>query len=286
MDWENLRHFSAFARWGSLAAAARALGVEHATVARRIAALEAHLDLRLVDRRGRRLTLTPDGERIAATAGLIEAEVQAVERTAAGARATLSGEVVISAPPSYAATRLVAPLAALRKRHPALSVRLIGESRSAALERREADIAIRLSRSQEGELTIMKLGVMTFYAYANPDYLNATPDAERSFIGYDDGLMEQAPQQVRLREIANGRPIAFTASTAEIQLAAAQAGAGIAVLPDFMVQDDPTLVAMEAYGAIVRRDIWLAIHSDMKSVPRIRATIEILRHGLRNTSGD
>jgi DNA-binding transcriptional LysR family regulator len=52
MEWDDLRHFSAFAIAGSLSGAARALGIEHATVARRIAALEARLRLKLVDRRG------------------------------------------------------------------------------------------------------------------------------------------------------------------------------------------------------------------------------------------
>lgn len=114
MDWENLRHFSAFATHGSLAGTARTLGIEHATVARRIA----------------------------------------------------------------------------------------------ALERREADIAIRLSRPEEGDLTIMKLGVMSFRLYASPAYLEHTPEPQWTFIGYD-GPMASAPQQMKLREIAADRRIAF-----------------------------------------------------------------------------
>lgn len=64
LEWDDLRFFSAFAREGSLAAAARMLGVEHATVSRRIAALEAALGLKLVDRRGRLYQLTEDGARV------------------------------------------------------------------------------------------------------------------------------------------------------------------------------------------------------------------------------
>ena len=71
-DWENLRHFVVLAREGTLSGAARQLGVDHATVARRVAALEAETGLKLVDRRARSYQLTGDGQRIAATAGPME----------------------------------------------------------------------------------------------------------------------------------------------------------------------------------------------------------------------
>ncbi|POF31033.1 LysR family transcriptional regulator [Roseibium marinum] len=279
MDWESLRHFSAFATHGSLTGAARMLTVEHATVARRIAALEEYLQVKLVDRRGRRLMLTPDGERIAAIARGMDSDAATIERAAAGARAELSGKITISAPPAFAAARLAAPLAALRRRHPGLEIRLIGESRSAALERREADIALRLSRPEEGEFTITKLGVMTFHLYANPTYLEETPEQDWTFIGYDEP-MTSAPQQMKLREIAAGRPVAFTASTIEIQLAATRAGAGVAILPEFTVEGDTALVRVNANGFVFHRDIWLAVHSDMKAATGIRITIEALKTAL------
>ena len=71
-DWEDLRHFVALAREGTLSAAARMLGVDHATVARRVAALEADTGLKLIDRRARSYQLTDDGKRIAATATPME----------------------------------------------------------------------------------------------------------------------------------------------------------------------------------------------------------------------
>ena len=111
------------------------------------------------------------------------------------------------------------PRRSQQKRHPKLKIRLVGESRSAALERREADIAIRLSRPEEGELMIMKLGVMSFRLYANTAYLEETPEPEWTFIRYE-GTMADAPQQVKLRKIAVGRPIAFTANAAEMQFSA------------------------------------------------------------------
>ncbi|WP_065382832.1 LysR family transcriptional regulator [Hyphomonas sp. ND6WE1B] len=278
MDWEDLHHFSTFASHGTLTGAARALGVEHATVARRISALEACLDLKLVDRRGRHLVLTPDGQRIADIAETMGKGAAAISRTAAGARAELTGIITISAPPALAAARLVSPLAKLRQRHPQLEITLIGEARTAALEKREADIAIRLSRPEKGEFTITKVATMTFRFYASSAYLEKTPEHAWTFVGYD-APMAAAPQQARLRELAAGRPVGFTASTLEIQLAATKAGAGIAILPDFAVENCPELVCIHPDDPPFSRDVWLAIHSDMKAAPAVHVTIEALKSG-------
>jgi len=175
IDWEDLRGFAALARHGTLSGAARALGVEHATIARRVAALEAGLGLRLVDRRGRKLMLTPEGLRVADSAGRMEAEALAAERIALAARAELSGRVTLSAPPALAAARLAAPLARLVERSPGLVIEVRGEKREALLDRREADIAVRLSRPRGGDLNVVRLGAIGFRFYANPEFVARTP---------------------------------------------------------------------------------------------------------------
>ncbi|MCO5092742.1 LysR family transcriptional regulator [Bosea sp. (in: a-proteobacteria)] len=279
-DWEDLRHFAALAQSGSLSAAARRLGVEHATVARRVTALEHDLALKLVDRRGRRLTLTADGVRVAAHLGAMEESALAVARVAAGARETIAGEVQISAPHSLAAAKLVAPLAELRRRHPGLALHLLGETRSASLDRREAEIAIRLSRPAEGDLVIRKLGEIAFAPYATAAYLANTPETDRRFIGYDAAL-EEAPQQVALRSLAADRPFALVASTLEIQLAAVRAGMGIAMLPEFMVEPGLDLTHVACEPPVPSREVWLAIHADLRNAAPIRAVAEAIEAAFR-----
>ncbi|PZO63918.1 MAG: LysR family transcriptional regulator [Paracoccus denitrificans] len=276
MDWENLRHFAALAATGSLSGAARQLGVEHATIARRIAALEAALGLKLVDRRGRRVTLTADGDRIAAITERIELDAQAIERVADGARSELTGKVTISAPPALAAAMLTAPLVELQKGNPGLTIRLVGEVRSVALERREADIAVRLSRPEDGDLTVMKLGEIVFHPYAGAAYLAETPEADWCFIGYD-APMNRSVQQCTLEEFAAGRRFAFETSTSEIQHAAVLAGAGIALLPDFLVAAETSLVRVPQGTPPLVRDVWLVVHTDMKGAALIRTVIKALK---------
>ncbi|TWB09199.1 DNA-binding transcriptional LysR family regulator [Nitrospirillum amazonense] len=274
MDWEDLRHFAALATGGTLSAAARTLGVEHATVARRVAALEQALGLKLVDRRGRRLALTAEGERIAAVADRMARDARTVRRLADGARSDIAGTVTISAPPALAVLLLAPVLAALRQRHPALTLTLLGEVRSASLERREADIAVRMSRPTEGDLTARKLVPLPFHLYATPAYLAATAPAGWVFIG-SAAPLDQSPQQQVLEGLAAGRPTVFQGNTVEIQQAAAASGIGVALLPDFMAANDPRLAAVPG-PPVLSRDMWLVVHSDMTASAPIRATLRCI----------
>ncbi len=281
MNWDDLRYFAALANTGTLSAAARTLDVEHATVARRLAALEKVLGVVLVDRRGHRWTLTPEGESIASIAEKMEYEVQAARRVADGARSELTGTVTISAPPALAVRFLAKPLVDLRALHPGLTIQLFGETRTAAVERGEADIAIRLSRPEDGDLTIVKLGEMNFRLYANPKYLSMSKEADWCFVGYD-GSMRRAPQQIALEGYAAGRPFSFRSNDMEIQQAAAGAGAGIAALPDFIAASDLKLVPVFPETSLVSREIWLVVHADVRRAAPIRIVIEKIREAFNH----
>lgn len=165
------------AREGTLSAAARMLGVDHATVARR-AALEADTGLKLIDRRARSYQLTDDGKRIAATAIPMEEAAFAVGRAVQAARPGLRGEISISSPPSLANVLIAPQLFRLRQRHSGIRIKLIGEKRVASLNRREADVALRLSRPQQAELVARKIGSFGYSLYLWRTHLpegNATP---------------------------------------------------------------------------------------------------------------
>lgn len=276
IDWEDLRHFSALATEGSLSAAARRLDVEHATVARRVAALERSLDLKLVDRRGRRLALTADGMRIAAIAQRMDGEAQAVRRAVDSARSELAGTVTISAPPALAAAVLAEPLVALRRRHPGLDIFIRGEARRVSLDRREADIALRLERPERGDLTIVQLGALAFRAYACPSYLVATEPAQRHWIVFD-ATMGAIPQQRVIETAVGSRPVAFACTTLEIQRSLARAGGGVAMLPDFMAAGDAGLVEADGEAAPVMRGLWLVTHSDMTRAAPVRVVADALK---------
>lgn len=274
-DWEDLRHFAALAREHTLSAAARRLKVDHATVARRVAALEASLGLKLVDRRPRSYALTADGERIAALAARMEEASFAVGRAVRAAQPALAGEVSISAPPLLASTVIAPRLAELRRMHPGLHVRLIGEKRSASLSRREADLAVRLSRPAEKQLVVRKIGTLAFMLYAAPGYLAAHEPGSFEFIAYDESL-DDVPQQHWLKTAAGTRAIVLRTNDIDSQRAAARAGVGVAALPRYLGDADAGLTPVDARMKPLTRDIWLVVHGDLRRAPPVRGVMTFL----------
>jgi DNA-binding transcriptional LysR family regulator len=274
IDWDDLRHFWALAQSGTFLGAARQLGVEHATVSRRVLSLETRLGRKLVDRRGRRVTLTTDGEQVARHAALIAAQTAAVEQLGRSSATELQGHVRISAPPALSSALLVEPIAALRRQHPGIHITLVGEKRQASLDRREADIAVRLSRPDHGDYSILKLGEMSFNLYASRQYLETVAPSDWTFIGYDES-MNGSPQQLLLMQLADGRPIALRSSVLEFQVAAALEG-GVVMLPDFAVPSSSQLCRVGEDHALIR-EIWLVVHSEIKDVPSVRAVTDAFR---------
>jgi DNA-binding transcriptional LysR family regulator len=281
VDWEDIRHFVALAREGTLSAAARALGVDHATVARRVAALEASTGLKLIDRRSRITSLTDEGRRIAAVAAPMEEAAFAVGRTAQAAKPGVEGEVAVSAPPNFASAVIALQLVRLRQQHPGIRIKLIGEKRKASLGRREADLALRLLRPVESGLLVRKIGTFSFSLYGAPAYFNKTQPHAFAFIGYD-ASMADSPQEVWLRSIIGDREVVLRTNDLESQIAAARSGLGVAALPRYLGDGDAQLQRHTVTRTPPSRDIWLLVHRDVRQVPTVRAAMEFLTECVRD----
>ncbi|NIF41812.1 LysR family transcriptional regulator [Burkholderia sp. Tr-862] len=302
MSWDDLRYFLAVMRGGSLSAAARALQVQHSTVARRIDALESALGIRLFDRLPRGWPPTDEGLHLAEHAARVEADVHAFARAAQGA-AALDGVVRVSASPVFASHFLAPRLARAQRAWPALRIDLMGEMHAANLYAREADLAVRLSRPSEPGLAARRLGTMRFALCASPERA-AEPSDTWAFLGYDDALA-QMPQQQWLERFAAGRRFAFVANDLAALHRACVAGAGIALLPRFLVDApvtdasagtpasaDPSLPATAALVELtsaprcdVEREIWLVVHPDVRRSPRVQRVADAIADAVRDAEG-
>jgi len=273
MNWDDYRCFLDLARAGSLSGAARLLHVDHTTVGRRIAALEAALGVRLIERLGREIRLTDQGRALAALGSPVEDAMARVERAAAGSISAMAGEVHISAPPSLAAMVLAPNLARLHQSHPAIEITLSSEKSFADLNRREADIALRLSRPLANGLVIRKLSTIPFRFFASRAY--DRPEEDWEFIAYhqaDDPL----PQQTWLMQHIGNRRVVLRCSDAASQTAAAASGLGVALLPDYLGDGDPRLRACDSTLHPPQRDLWLVVHEDIRHAPRVRVVMDYL----------
>ncbi|HVY49000.1 MAG TPA: LysR family transcriptional regulator [Minicystis sp.] len=284
VGWDDLRHFAAFVEARSLSAAAARLGVDHATVSRRLAALEASLGLKLVDRRARIPALTAEGERIAALVRGMEEHAFGIARAARGLRPKLDGEVSVSAPPTIANTLIAPRLSELRARHPGIVLRLVGEKRLASLARREADVALRLVRPAEAGLVARKIGSFEFALYGAASYLAARRPKAYEFIAFDEAS-RGLPQQRWLVAVAGERPIVLRTNELESQLAAARAGVGIAALPEYLAARHPELRRVDLRARPISRTVWLVVHGDLRAAPTVRAVMDFLVEATAEIAG-
>lgn len=273
MDWENLRFFVELARSGSLSAASRHLRVDHTTVARRISVLEADLGVRLFDRMPRGYALTEAGERVADLAARLEEDAFAIERFARGHSDAPSGAVRLSAPPVVASAFLAPRLVSFRRRFPRVVLELIGDSRAVSLNRREADLAVRLAAPEDGRLIARRLGDMAYALYADAGYAAERPETAWEFVAYNDSL-NHVPQQHWLLREAGGRPVVFRANDLASLYAAARAGIGVAALPRFLGDPDPGLVRLPAATEPTARELWLLVHPDVRRAAAVRAAMD------------
>lgn len=283
-DWENMRHFLAVAQAGTLSGAARAMGVDHATVSRRLTALEAELQVALVERLPRACRLTPMGMKVHEQAAAMEAAAFAVERWAQASQAPLAGKVSLSAPPVLVAHLLAPNLAAFREQYPDIQLSLSAQPQQVSLSRREADVALRLVRPKESDSVVRKLGELGFALYASAAYAAKHRPEDWSFIAYDAQFADM-PQQQWLLQVAGGRAIGCELSNISGHLAAALAGAGVAGLPCFLGDHAPGLVRLEHEGPAFCRDLWLVVHQDLRRAAPVRAVMEFVAKAVSQTPG-
>ncbi|MFP2908318.1 LysR family transcriptional regulator [Pyxidicoccus sp. 3LFB2] len=266
LDWEDLRVFVALARAGSLSAAARELRVSHATVGRRIAALEVTLGRTLFERRADGYVLTAEGAGVLELAVDMEERAQGILRRA-GQEAGLTGTVRLTAPEPLAERFLIPRLGAFHRRHPGIALEVVSDPRSLSLAKREADLAVRIARPQEGELVTRRLARLGYGVYAAPD------GDMSAWVGLDDSLAH-LPEAQWLARNAAGASIALRANTLTGQLAAARAGFGKALLPRGFADEEDGLIALPPPAPPPVREAWLVVHPDLKDVPRVRAVID------------
>lgn len=274
-DWEDIRHFLAVAQSGTLSGAARTLRVDHATVSRRLAALEAALDVRLVDRLPRSCRLTTIGGQVLERAMEMEAGAHGIARLAKAAHAPLVGRVALSAPPVLVTHLLAEHLARFRAECPDIRLSLAAQGLQVSLSRREADVAVRLVRPDEAGSVTRKIGTMPFGLYAHRSYAHLAVPERWQFIAFDHRYADM-PQQRWLLGIAGDRPVACELNHIGEHLIAARAGVGVAGLPCFLGERDHDLIRIYEDVPPFARDIWLVVHRDLRKTPAVRAVMDFI----------
>ncbi|EDP61671.1 transcriptional regulator, LysR family protein [alpha proteobacterium BAL199] len=286
INWDDLRFFLAIYRSGTLRGAARELGVNHATVTRRLSTLEAALGARVFDRRPDGLAPSQAGEDLLEAAERVEGELVAMHRRIVGRDDSPRGVVRLSVPPAMLQSFLARELVAFARLHPGIELDVDASHSYSDLARREAEVAVRMADEVTEDLVGLRVIRYRKAIYASPAYVatadggkNLDPDVH-SWIGWGAGL--PYPSWPRDTPFPN-LPVRHRLFSNILQLQAATEGLGLALLPCFLGDEQPGVVRVPGTGTLDGKSIWVLYHHDLRKTARIRTLIDfiapaILRH--------
>ena len=285
MDWDDLRIFLAVARTESLSAAGKRLKVDPATVGRRIARLEDSVQARLFTKSPQGYALTDAGARLIPHAETAERATLAAGESLTGPGG-LTGLIRLGAPDGCANYLLPQVLARICDANPGLEVQIVALPRVFNLSKREADMAIAVSRPKAGRLTVQKLTDYRLHLAASRAYLQRSapilsPDDLKShrIVGYIPDLIFDKELDY-LAEIGIG-PAVLTSNSVSVQLNWLRHGAGIGVVHDFALPAAPGLTRILTDRIHLTRAFWLIRHEGDGRVERLNRFADQLTREVR-----
>src|SRR5262245_9389110 len=280
MNWNDVRYVLAISRGRTLAAAARLLGVDSTTIARRLSAVQETLGARLYQRLpDGTLRLTTAGDRAVLHAERIEREIAAFGTALAGVGSAISGTVRVTSVPIIVNRVLVPAAPALLKRHRGLDLELVADARDLSLTRREADLALRLARPKTGGTKVIarRVGALRYDVYASARH--SVRDARKlPWITYDDAMthLPQARWMAATADRDNEEIASVHVNDSEGMLQAVAAGLGRSLLPCVVADGDSRLRKLGARQGppVLTRELWLLAHSELRRLRRIEAVVD------------
>jgi DNA-binding transcriptional LysR family regulator len=288
MDWDKLKVFHAAAEAGSFTHAGEQLGLSQSAVSRQVSALEQELSVSLFHRHARGLILTEQGELLYRTAHDVFMKLEAARAKLSDSREKPNGELKVTTTPGIGIHWLTPRLGEFLDLYPDIRVTLITTDEELDLAMREADVAIRLRLPTQPDLIQRKLFSVHSHAYASPEYLKqfGTP---RTFDQLDShrlvvlgGTIVPAYLENRkwLTEVArNGKgprtPNLMINNVLGL-LRACQRGLGIALLPDYLVEENGGLVQLFGDEDAPALDAYFVYPEELKSVARVQAFRDFL----------
>lgn len=285
MDWDDLRVFLAVARAESLSGAGRTLKIDPATVGRRVARLEDALGTRFFVKGPQGYALTEDGARFLAHAERAETVMESAAEALTRPEG-LTGQIRIGAPDGCANYLLPQVLARVCDANPGLEVQIVALPRVFNLSKREADMAVAVSRPEAGRLTVQKLSDYQLHLAASDDYLASHPPirgpqdlADHRFVGYiPDMIFDKELDYLTAIGVAS---VPLASNSVSVQLNWLRHGAGLGVVHDFALPAAPELRRVIPEQISLTRAFWLIRHADDGRVDRLTRFATLLTSEFR-----
>ena len=286
MDWDKLKVFHAAAEAGSFTHAGEHLGLSQSAVSRQVSALEGELGVSLFHRHARGLILTEQGDLLFRTAHDVFMKLEAARAKLTDSKERPNGDLKVTTTAGIGVNWLTPRLGEFLDLYPDIRITLIVTDEELDLSMREADVAIRLRQPQQPDLIQRKLFSVKFHAYASPEYLKrrGTPrSVEDIDIHPIIMLGGTVPQHLRNRDWLvqagrDGKPQrvpALIINNVLGVLRACQEGFGIAMLPDYLIEDSGLVQLFDEADAI-QLDAFFLYPEELKNVARVQVFRDFL----------
>ena len=287
VNWDNLRYVLIVAKKGSIAAAARDLGVNRTTVLRRIEVFQENLGCRIFERGKSGYVLTLEAEKIIDAAQEVESTLFNIQRQIEGRELKLEGVLRVTTTDTLMVSKIGPHLASFHQKHPHISVTVGMTNNIMDLTRRDADIAIRPTKSPDAPLVGRRVADVYFGVYASREYLKAFPDQDwqnHSWLGFDPSLQSTLPGKWLEARIPDSRICLRSDSFVGLKIAAEQ-GMGLALLPHYLGDSSPLLRAVNLPTEELTTGLWLLTHPDLIRSARVNAFMDHFGEALADVSG-
>ncbi len=271
MNWDDVRYFLTLCREGSVSRAGKRLGVNHTTVARRIAAFEEDLGSRLFDRTRDGYVMTQAAENIFDRACEMEDHAHAIDRAMYGRDAELRGALRLTVPYDFA-NRIIAPeVPRFRREYPAIDLELLTTTDRLDLAARDADIAVRLTAKPPEYLVGREVLPLRHGIYGTQAYIRRMGEQPDIVLFRGDPEM---PEWVS-RHFPRAR-VALRTDNLTTMRSAVAAGVGLARMPCFEADLERRLKRLDLELTPSAWGIWILNHVDLRSTARVRVCRDFL----------
>jgi molybdate transport repressor ModE-like protein len=283
LNWDNLRYVLIVANKGSIASAARELGVNRTTVLRRIESFQESLGCRIFERNRSGYALTLEAEKIIKAAQEIEGTLFNMQRQIAGKELRLEGELRVTTTDTLFTSVLGPHLASFHRKYPHISVTVSITNNIVDLARRDADIAIRPTRTPDTPLVGQRVSSVLFFAYASHHYLETMQGVtieQHHWLGFDSSLQSiEAAKWLDAR--VDRKKICLRADSFVGLKIAAQNDMGLALLPHYLGDSSPLLKRVPAETEELTTGLWLLTHPDLIRSAKVQAFMEHFASALK-----
>ncbi|OWY05431.1 LysR family transcriptional regulator [Thioclava sp. F1Mire-8] len=287
MDWDDLRIFLAVARAESLSGAGRRLKLDAATVGRRIARLEEGMGAKLFVKSPQGYALSESGDRLLPHAEAAEQVFAGADEEMSGIAGQLTGQLRIGAPDGCANYLLPQVCAKIAEENPGLEIQVVALPRVFNLSKREADMAIAVSRPTAGRLTVQKLSDYHLSLAAHRDYLAKAPPITCKEDLRHHRMIGYIPDMIFDKELdyfaeTEAEVMGLASNSAAVQTRMIEAGAGVGIVHDFALPFAPGVQRVLGGEIRLNRAFWLIRHADDRRSERLTRFAEALGQGLRD----